>query len=125
MPLSETDLVEQGEIYWMTIPDRGGRQQRGRRPCIVMSRRTLNAGNPVVVVPMTSKTSKANSYNINLPASEINRDVLNTSAILDSVALCGQVFMVDKRKLEDKFGKLSYNAILAVQLGLAYVFDIR
>jgi len=33
--------------------------------------------------------------------------------------------MVDKRKLEDKFGKLSYNAILAVQLGLAYVFDIR
>jgi mRNA-degrading endonuclease toxin of MazEF toxin-antitoxin module len=74
---------------------------------------------------MTSKTSKANSYNINLPASEINRDVLNTSAILDSVALCGQVFMVDKRKLEDKFGKLSYNAILAVQLGLAYVFDIR
>jgi len=125
MPLSETDLVEQGEIYWITIPNRGGREQHGRRPCIVMSRRLLNLGNPVVVVPMTSEKRKASSYNIALPASEITRDVMSTSTIVDSVALCGQVFNIDKRKLESKLGKLSYNAILAVELGLAYVFDIR
>jgi mRNA-degrading endonuclease toxin of MazEF toxin-antitoxin module len=44
---------------------------------------------------------------------------------MDSVALCGHAFVIDKRKLEDKLGKLSYNAVLAVQLGLAYLFDIR
>lgn len=125
MSLSETDPVDQGEIYWITLPNRGGREQSGRRPCVVMSRRAVNHGNPIVVVPMTSETRRANSYNIAIPANEIVRDLSSKSTVVDSVALCGQVFMVDKRKLEDRLGKLSYNAILAVQLGLAYVFDIR
>lgn len=125
MALAEDAPIDQGEIYWFTLPDRGGREQHGRRPCIVMSRRTINQGNPVVVVPMSSEVRKANAYNVLLPANEIVKDVLSNSNVLDSVALCGQVFMVDKRKLEDKLGKLSYNAVLAVQLGLSYLFDIR
>ncbi|HEY1904161.1 MAG TPA: type II toxin-antitoxin system PemK/MazF family toxin [Terracidiphilus sp.] len=125
MPLSETDPIDQGEIFWITIPDRGGREQHGRRPCIVMSRTRLNVGNPIVVVPMTTETRRANAHNIAIPASEIVKDVASGSTVLDSVALCGQVFMVDKRKLEAKLGKLSYNAVLAVQLGLSYIFDIR
>jgi mRNA-degrading endonuclease toxin of MazEF toxin-antitoxin module len=125
MPLAENSAVDQGDIYWITLPDRKGREQHGRRPCIVMSRTALNGNNPVVVVPMTSEMRRANSYNIAIPASEIIRDIASNSNIVDSVALCGQVFMVDKRKFEDKLGKLSYNAVLAVQLGLSYVFDIR
>lgn len=125
MALAEDTPIDQGEIYWFTLPDRGGREQHGRRPCIVMSRRAINNGNPVVVVPMSSEVRKANSYNVLIPANEIVKDVLSNSNVLDSVALCGQVFMIDKRKLEDKLGKLSYNAVLAVQLGLSYLFDIR
>lgn len=125
MPLNENDPIDQGEVFWITLPDKKGREQMGRRPCIVMSRRLINQGNPVVVVPMTSETRRANSYNIAIPAAEITRDVNSKSTVLNSVALCGQVFMVDKRKLEEKLGRLSHNAILAVQLGLSYVFDIR
>src|ERR1039458_3748658 len=125
MPLAENFRSDQGDIYWITLPNRGGREQHGRRPCIVMSRKSLNVGNPVVVVPMSSETRKANAYNVALPANEIIRDIASNSTVVDSVALCGQVFMVDKRKFEDKLGKLSYNAVLAVQLGLSYVFDIR
>ena len=90
-----------------------------------MSRKLVNSGNPVMVVPMSSKTHKANSYNIAIPANEIIADIVNKLSVVNSVALCGQVFMIDKRKLEERFGKLSYNAILAVQLGLSYLFDIR
>jgi mRNA-degrading endonuclease toxin of MazEF toxin-antitoxin module len=90
-----------------------------------MSRARVNTGNPVVVVPLTSETRKANSYNIAIPANEIVRDLASNSVIVDSVALCGQVFAIDKRKLEEKLGKLSQNAVLAVQLGLSYLFDIR
>ena len=125
MTLAENAPVNAGEIYYITIPSKGGREQEGRRPCIVMSRRSINVGNPIVVVPMTSNTKRANSYNIRLPATEILKDISNRSPIVDSVALCGQVFTVDKRKLEDKFGKLSDLALFSVQLGLAYVFDIR
>jgi mRNA-degrading endonuclease toxin of MazEF toxin-antitoxin module len=123
--LNEDSPIEQGEIYWITLPDRGGREQRGRKPCIVMSRRLVNNGNPVVAVPMTSQIRRANAYSIAIPANEIVKDLSSKSTIVDSVALCGQVFMVDKRKLEERLGKLSYNAVLAVQLGLANLFDIR
>ena len=125
MALSETTPVDAGDIYWVTLPSQGGREQSGRRPCIVMSRRSINRGNPVVVVPMTSNVGKASAYNIKIPAAEIIRDVHSTSTIVDSVALCGHVFAIDKRKLEEKLGKLSHLAILSVQLGLSYLFDIR
>jgi mRNA-degrading endonuclease toxin of MazEF toxin-antitoxin module len=125
MSLNENDPIDQGEIFWITLPDKQGREQMGRRPCIIMSRRLVNLGNPVVAVPMSSQTRRANSFNIALPAAEMTPDVNSQPRIVDSVALCGQVFMVDKRKLGDRFGKLSHNAVLAVQLGLSYVFDIR
>jgi mRNA-degrading endonuclease toxin of MazEF toxin-antitoxin module len=81
--------------------------------------------NPVVVVPMSTNLKKASSYNITIPAAEIVKDVNSRSTIVDSVALCGQVFAVDKRKFEDRLGKLSHAARVAVQLGLSYLFDIR
>ncbi len=123
--LDENSPIDQGEIYWITLPDRQGREQHGRRPCIIMSRKLVNNGNPIVAVPMTSQKHKANAYNIAIPASEIVKDLASKSPVVDSVALCGQVFMVDKRKLEEKLGKLSLNAVFAVQLGLANLFDIR
>src|SRR5712692_10068077 len=125
MALTETTPVNTGEIYWITLPSKGGREQEGRRPCIVMSRPAINRGNPVVVVPMTTNKEKASAYNIAIPAVEIIKDVSSASTIVDSVALCGQVFAVDKRKFEDKLGNLSHLAILSVQLGLSYLFDIR
>lgn len=125
MPLTETTPVDQGDIYWITLPSQGGREQSGRRPCIVMSRPSINKGNPVVVVPMTTNLAKASAYNIKIPAVEIVKDVASGSIVQDSVALCGQVFAIDKRKFEDKLGKLSHLAVLAVQLGLSYLFDIR
>jgi mRNA-degrading endonuclease toxin of MazEF toxin-antitoxin module len=90
-----------------------------------MSRRLANVQNTAIVVPMTAKTFRANSYNILLPVSEIIRDIGCTSVIKTSVALCSHAFVVDKRYFESKFGKLSQNAVLAVQLGLAFLFDIR
>jgi mRNA-degrading endonuclease toxin of MazEF toxin-antitoxin module len=125
MPLAENDHVDTGDIYWVTIPARSGREQHGRRPCVVMSRNAVNGGNPVIVVPLTTNLSKASAYNIQIPSSEIIRDVNSSSNIETSVALCGQVFAIDKRKFESKMGKLSYLAIVSVQLGLSYLFDIR
>jgi mRNA-degrading endonuclease toxin of MazEF toxin-antitoxin module len=104
MPLTEDSPIDQGEIYWFTLPDRGGREQHGRRPCIVMSRRSVNQGNPVIVVPMSSETRKANAYNVLIPANEIVKDVLSNSNVVDIVALCGQIFMIDNRKFEEKLG---------------------
>jgi mRNA-degrading endonuclease toxin of MazEF toxin-antitoxin module len=73
---------------------------------------------------MTTNLGRANAYNIKIPHQEIVRDIASRSVIEDSVALCGQCFAIDKRKFEDRLGKLSHTALLAVQLGLGYLFDI-
>jgi mRNA interferase MazF len=118
--------IDQGDIYWVTLSSGQGSAQSGRRPCIVMSRRLANAaGRTIVIVPLTSKTDKANAYRILLPVAEMIKDVSSQSALQDSVALCDHVRVIDKNALEARIGKLSQNAILAVQLGLANIFDIR
>jgi len=90
-----------------------------------MSRRSLSVGNTLVVVPLSSKVERASAHRILLPQSEIIKDIGNDTEIKDSVAVCSQVSVVDKRYIENKIGKLSQNAVLAVQLGLSYLFDIR
>lgn len=114
-----------GDIYWIKLPSQGGSEQSGRRPCIVMSRRAVNTGNTVVVVPMSSKIGNASSYKVVLPVSEIIKDLSSSSELKESVALCHQVRAVDRGAFDGKLGKLSQNAVLAVQLGLSFLFDLR
>jgi mRNA-degrading endonuclease toxin of MazEF toxin-antitoxin module len=118
--------IEMGDIYWVTLTGTGS-EQSGRRPCIVMSRVGINnAGRTVVVVPMSTSTGSANQYyRILLPVAEIIKDPSCTSTIQNSVAKCDHVRVLDKSLLEPKIGKLTQTAVIAVGLGIAYVFDIR
>lgn len=94
--------------------------------CIVMSRLSVNnAGSTVVVVPMTTSGSANQYYRIQLPAEEILRDPSCTSTIVKSIAKCDHVRVIDKALLESRIGKLTHTAMIAVELGLAFVFDIR
>jgi mRNA interferase MazF len=118
--------VEQGDIFWITLAGVGS-VQSGRRPCVVMSRLSVNnAGRTIVVVPLTTKTHTANPYyRILIPVGEIIKDAGCTSELKDSVAKCDHVRVLDKTQLESKIGKLTQTAVIAVELGLAFVFDIR
>jgi mRNA interferase MazF len=125
MAFDPSIAIDPGDIFWVTLPFQGGSEQAGRRPCIVISRRSVNTGNTVVVVPMSTNVTKASAWKVVLPVNEIIKDVSCTTEIRPSVALCHQVRAVDRRAFESKIGKLSQNAVLAVQLGLAFLFDIR
>jgi mRNA-degrading endonuclease toxin of MazEF toxin-antitoxin module len=117
---------EKGDIFWVTLTGEGS-VQRGRRPCVVMSRLSVNnAGKTIVIVPLTTETRTANLYyRIFIPAAEMIKDPGCASALLDSVAKCDHVRVLDKTQLESKIGKLTYTAVIAVELGLSFVFDIR
>jgi len=125
MAIDPSIPLDPGDIYWVALPHREGSEQSGRRPCIVVSRRSINVQNTVVIVPLTGNLDRANSHNIRIPVSEIIKDLGCHSEIRDSVARCEHVRVVDRQYFEGKIGKLSQNAVLAVQLGLTYVFDIR
>jgi len=125
MPLDPTRPVDPGEIFRVALPERAGSEQSGTRLCVVMSRRAISNGNTLVVVPLTTNVSRARGHRVAIPANEIVKDLGCMSDIQDCVALCGQVATVDKQYFENRIGRLSQNAILAVQLGLTYVFDIQ
>lgn len=128
MPVPPTTVLDQGEIFWVDFPKQGaGHEQHGWRPCIVMSRLSVNGGGTVVIVPMTSRLQKASSFRILLPPGEIVKDVACSRPLnnVGSVALCDHMRVLDKTKLDERAGKLSASAVVAVQLGIAYFFDIR
>ncbi|MGB9492739.1 MAG: type II toxin-antitoxin system PemK/MazF family toxin [Terriglobales bacterium] len=125
MALDPSIPLDPGDIYWINLPHQGGSEQAGRRPCIVMSLRSLNTGNTAVVVPMSTNLKNCTAWKVQLPVNEIIKDIGCTSAIQTSVALCHQVRAVDKKQFDTKIGKLSQLAVLAVQLGITYLFEIR
>jgi mRNA interferase MazF len=125
MALDPSTPLDPGDIYWINLPYQGGSEQAGRRPCIVMSRRSLNTANTVVVVPMSTNLKNCTAWRVQIPVNEIVKDIGCTGAIQTSVALCHQVRAVDKRQFDTKIGKLSQLAVLSVQLGLTYLFEIR
>jgi mRNA interferase MazF len=118
--------IEQGDIFWVTLTGQGS-VQIGRRPCVVMSRLSVNnAGNTIVIVPLTTETRTANKYyRIFIPVGEMIKDPSCTSALSDSVAKCDHVRVLDKTQLETKIGKLTHTAVISLQLGLTFVFEIR
>jgi mRNA-degrading endonuclease toxin of MazEF toxin-antitoxin module len=122
----EQGEIFQGDIFWVTLTGSGS-VQTGRRPCIVMSRLSVNnAGRTVVIVPLTTSGGRANpSYRIRIPAAEMIKDVSCTSALADSIAKCDHVSVIDKSLLGQKIGKLSNTAVIAIELGIAFVFDLR
>lgn len=122
-----SQVLDQGDMFWAQDPNAVGSEQAKDRLWVVMSRRSLNGNNTVLVVPVTTKTEKADKYPafcIRLPAQE-QIPIPGQTASIHRVALCHQVRVFDKSRLREKWGKLSLSAIAAVQLGLAFVFDYR
>ena len=125
--MQASHVVIPGEIYWGEDTNAKGSEQKGDRLWLVMSRRVINGGNTVVVVPLTTNVDKANKYPdfcIRLPAGEIITDPGSSPSVV-CVALCHQVRVFDKTRFRKKYGKLSLSAIPAVQLGLSYVFNLQ
>jgi mRNA-degrading endonuclease toxin of MazEF toxin-antitoxin module len=125
MALDPDRPVEPGEIFWVDLPHRAGSEQSGRRLCVSIARKTLTGGNTLVMVPITTNLNRANKHRIKIPKSEIIIDLGCTTPNVDCVAICSQVGTIDKQYIENRIGKLSVNAVLAIQLGLTYVFDIQ
>ncbi len=103
-----------------------GSEQAGLSPFIFLSRDGINRGRTTAVgVPLSTNLSKANSYRIQIPVTEIIPEIGISYDFRNSVALCDHVRVIDLNQLRRKIGRLSYNAAIGVGDGLANVFDLR
>jgi mRNA-degrading endonuclease toxin of MazEF toxin-antitoxin module len=89
-----------GEIYWTRLVSRGGREQSGRRPAIVVQKETSLP--TVLLIPLTTQQDALRFQGTVL----IEPDDRNNLPSI-SVALVFQLTALDKNSLESKIGKIS------------------
>lgn len=89
-----------GEIYWTRLASRGGREQAGRRPGIILQEDTSLP--TVLLVPLTTKQDALRFSGTVLIEPDSENNLPNIS-----VALVFQLTALDKNSLERKIGKIS------------------
>lgn len=89
-----------GEIYWTRLASRGGREQAGRRPGIILQKDTSLP--TVLLVPLTTQQDALRFSGTVLIEPDLENSLPNIS-----VALVFQLTALDKNSLERKIGKIS------------------
>ena len=92
-----------GDVYWVDLPDRGGREQRGRRPAIIwQDAATFQQLPTVLLIPLSSQLSALRFACTTL----IQPTPLNGLSV-PSAALVFQLGATDIRRIGERIGKLS------------------
>ena len=93
VPMPRYDYMR-GDIYMVDLNiDSHGREQRGYRPCVIVSNNIGNKFSPIVtVIPITSSKK---DFKCHVP-------VVSEALDKDSVVTCEQVKTVDKTRLKNR-----------------------
>lgn len=102
--------MKHGDIFWVDLPPTGGREQHGRRPCVVVTDETYFGAAPVVfVVPLTSAQAARRFRGV----VSVQPDESNGLA-LPSFALVFQFRAADRKFFGSFIGHLSSDDLAAV-----------
>ncbi len=113
-------MIRRGELYYADLSPVVGSEQGGIRPVLVVQNDVGNKFSPTIIAAaVTSKINKAKlPTHIELPS---NLYGLNK----DSVILLEQLRTLDKRRLREKIGELSFDTMnkvdkaILISLGLS------
>jgi mRNA-degrading endonuclease toxin of MazEF toxin-antitoxin module len=121
--------IAQGDIYWVRANDLDieGHEQQKNRPYVVVSRTRINKlGKNVVGVPLSTVIEKACAHRVLIPIHHMMTEPGSTRELKASVALTDHIRVLDSARFElPRMGKLSDTAIRGLEVGLAFLFDIR
>ena len=99
-----------GDIFWVDLPDRGGHEQRGRRPAVIWQD-TVNFSLPtVLIIPLTGSTS-ASRFPGTLTIQPTSLNGLSSP----SVALVFQLGACDVSRIAGRLGQLDQTDLARVQ----------
>lgn len=106
-------MIKRGEIYYADLSPVVGSEQGGLRPVLIIQNDIGNRYSPTVIVAaITSKIDKARlPTHIEIQAEEYG-------LTKDSVVLAEQVRTIDKRRLRERVGVLSAEAMNGVDEAL-------
>lgn len=111
--------VKRGEIWLIDLNPTKGSEQRGVRPCLVISNDITNQHAPTItVLPLTSNLA-GQRFPINVVLSK-----QETRLKVDSLVLCGQIRTVTKERIVQKLTAITINEINRVEKALLLYLGI-
>ena len=106
-------MIKRGELYYADLSPVVGSEQGGVRPVLVVQNDVGNKYSPTVIAAaVTSQINKAK-----LPT-HIELKAEDYGLSKDSVVLLEQIRTLDKRRLKERIGELSFSTMQKVDVAL-------
>ena len=112
--------VDRGTVVLVELDPAIGHEQRGVRPCIVVSDPTVNADQRfplIAVVPVTGTPGEGSLY----PELSPGKSGLTKT----SYALVDHVRSIDKRRIRRVFGRVTEGELASIDQGLELFFGLE
>lgn len=110
-------MIKQGDIFWANLNPTIGHEQKGLRPVLILQNNLLNEDlNTVIVAPITTNLEAKGFLTTYFLKSVM------TGLKHDSLALLYQLRAIDKKRLNQKAGKINAGSFLEIRHRLALVF---
>ena len=111
--------IKRGDIFYADLSPVVGSEQGGIRPVLIVQNDVGNKFSPTVIAAaITSQQSKAK-----LPT-QIQLGAQNCGLLKDSVVLLEQIRTIDKKRLKEKMGCLSPQAMMQVNRAITISFGL-
>jgi mRNA-degrading endonuclease toxin of MazEF toxin-antitoxin module len=103
--------VNLGDVHWVELPDRHGREQSGRRPAVIWQDSTKFPQLPTtLVIPLSSQQSA-----LRFAGTLLIQPSGTNGLSVASVALVFQLGACDVRRIGQRLGRLSENDLSAIR----------
>jgi mRNA interferase MazF len=112
--------ARRGEVWFLDLGEarKDDHEQAGRRPGVIFQTDDLSNLSTVVIIPLTSKSKQAGrASTVLIPAREAGQEH-------DSVALCHQLRVIDRRKLVYRIGELLPERLSEIEATVSFVLGL-
>ena len=111
-------MSKEGEIYWMSLDPPIGKEQKGLRPCVIVSGNSLNTIVGISMICPLSSNIKGYKANVLIKSNGQNK------LTKDSEVLTHQIRTIDQQRLKRKIGTVSEKELEEIRKGVTlYLYE--
>jgi len=109
-------LIQRGEIYWVDLPDKKGRELKELHPCLVVSNDKQNTFSPLIIIlPITSLKVGDETFPFQV----------SIQLKKPSVILIDQIQTIDREKFKGRISKLDPGLMEEVEKKIHTVLALK
>ena len=108
-------IIRRGDIYRVALDPTLGREIKKTRRCVIVSNNQQNLYSPLlIVIPLTSDLDKLYSWEVVIHSEGQDRKILTD-----------QIRSVDRQRLREYKGQVSYETLVKIEKALSIVLALR